>query len=71
VRPQLPSERDFGIADGVMLLSTLFPAFVTWRYSPIFPPGLCGNFTAAWASLSFWPLRVSPAALAGRTQSGF
>jgi hypothetical protein len=32
VRPQLPSERDHGIADGVMLLSTLCAAFVTWRY---------------------------------------
>jgi hypothetical protein len=32
VRPQLPSERDHGIADGVMLLSTLCAAFVAWRY---------------------------------------
>jgi hypothetical protein len=45
----LLSERDRGIADGVMLLSALCMAFVTWRYFPKCPPCLCGNFTAAWA----------------------
>jgi hypothetical protein len=34
VRPELPAERDHGIADGVMLLSTLCVAVVTWNYLP-------------------------------------
>src|ERR1700688_276314 len=32
VRPELPAERDYGIADGVMLLSAVCVAVVTWNY---------------------------------------
>ena len=44
--------------------------FCDLAISPIFPPSLGGNVTAAWASFSFWSLRVSPAELAGRTLLG-
>jgi hypothetical protein len=32
VRPELPEERDHGVADGVMLLTSLCVAVATWSY---------------------------------------
>ena len=62
---ELPEERDHGVADGVMLLTSLCVAGVTWGYLAKIPSAPLWKFYGG-VGLSFFPSPALRAARAGR-----